>query len=380
MAKSVLKNVCLPTTLIAFIGCQNVAEQNLTVSGPETKDVASRVTGYVVWTKSGTELLALSLPAMVRTVVRRTAPEDAEYYPTIHAASGPDSEGRIAYIEDHFFVADKKDEKHLLKTVKVNGTEDTEVFSRPGNAMWATSAAGRGEIGTHLALAPSGGKAAFLSGLSGRQMPRALLHEGNLEIWDVAKKLRHNVTTKAIDQPMSWFPDGKRLAYVKLVPRNELPESATGLEKFGQYFGESWNVVPAIHILDAETGQSIFVHVGWVPVVSFDGKAILVGGWDDHSEFTWNRLQLESRDTTPIKWPGDAGGAIAAPTENIVLYKGLPTAGAPIKYTKNNSPLRGPKLILTLKVAVIDSDDFQTVVPEIDPRDLVSFGRVLNND
>lgn len=380
MGMCVLRTCSLASILIAFSGCDHANAQELTVTGPEKKDVASRVTGYVLWTKAHSELFALSLPGMKETVVRRTASKDAELHPTFHAVSGPDSEGRIAYIEDHFFVANEKDQKHLLKTIKVDGTEDTIVFSRPGNAMWAASAAGKGEIGGQLALAPIGGRAAFLSGLADKQMPRALLHEGNIEIWDIGKKVRNDVTTKAIDQPMSWFPDGKRLAYVKLVPRNELPEPAAGLERFGQYFGESWDAVPAIHILNIETGQTGFVHVGWVPVVSRDGKSILVGGWDNHSKFTWSRLQLENHKTMPVNWPGDAGGAIAVPSDNVVLYLGLPTVGGTLQYTKNNSPLRGPKLVLTLKVAIMDSSEFQTVVPRIDPRDLVSFGRVLKND
>jgi hypothetical protein len=90
--------------------------------------------------------------------------------PTIHALSGPDAEGRIAYIEDHFFVADEKNRRHLLKTIRLDGTHATELFSRPGDAMWAKSP-GHGEIGDDLALSPVGGRVAFLSGLVNTQMP-----------------------------------------------------------------------------------------------------------------------------------------------------------------------------------------------------------------
>lgn len=44
--------------------------------------------------------------------------------PTIHALSGPDAEGRVGYIEDHFFVEDKKDQRHLLKVLRLDGTQD----------------------------------------------------------------------------------------------------------------------------------------------------------------------------------------------------------------------------------------------------------------
>jgi hypothetical protein len=57
-----------------------------------------------------------------------------------------------------------------------------------------------------------------------------------------------------------------------------------------------------------------------------------------------------------------------------VIYWGLPTAGTNIAYTKNNSPLSGPKEMLTIKIAEINTTKFQTIVPYIDPRKAVSFG------
>jgi hypothetical protein len=96
--------------------------------------------------------------------------------------------------------------RHLLKAIYIDGTGDTALFSRPGDAMWATSAAGKGEIGKHLALAPTGGKVAFLSELSSKQMPGALFHQGTIELWDLNKKERLPLRTHALDQPLSWFP------------------------------------------------------------------------------------------------------------------------------------------------------------------------------
>jgi hypothetical protein len=189
-----------------------------------------------------------------------------------------------------------------------------------------------------------------------------------------------DVTARALNQPMSWFPDGKRLAFVKLVGRDELPKHAIGLAEFGGYFGESWNAIPSIYVLNIESGQTSFLHVGWTPVVSGDGKAVLVGGWDNRSKFSWNCYRLDSGESLPVQWPGDAGGAIALPADNIVLYKGLPTAGGPLESTKNNNEHRGPKFMIALNVALIGSDGFQTVVADFDPRDLVSFGRVLHGD
>lgn len=372
MVRCILQ-LSVATAVVVLSGCSDGAEQAPAVDGPESKVLAARLSGYVVRTRAPDEIVALTLPTFRESVVRPATPADVDFYPTIHALSGPDRDGRIAYIEDHFFVPNEQDRKHLLKTIKLDGTADTEIFSRRGSAMWAATAAGGGEIGTHLALAPSGANVAFLSELSDKQMPGALLHEGKMEIWDVARRIRLDVSSKAINQPMSWLPDGRRLLYVTLVSRDDLPKPATGLEYFGGYV-KRWSAVPAVYMLDIETGQSDFLQVGWIPVACDDGNTILVGGWDDRFELIWNRLHLEKGEAKRVQWPGDANGAFAAPAANMVLYWGLPTAGAPITYSRHNSPLRGPKLMLTVKLALIDSREFQTLVPEIDPRSLVSFG------
>jgi hypothetical protein len=377
---AVLWLCCHGSLVIVCVSSEDVAAQEQSIEKPEAKDVVARVSGYVIWAKSRTDVFALALPSMKEHVVRRTVAPGADFYPTIHAISGPDRRGRIAYIEDQAFAASDKDRKHLLKTIQIDGKDDTEVLSRPGSALWATTRAGHGEIGAHLALAPTGGKVAFLNALVEKQMPKALLHEGNIEIWDVERKVKHEVTAKAIDQPLSWFPDGKRLAYVTLVSRDMLPRETLGLAEFGEYFGEKWDEVPANFVLDIENGKSSLMHIGWTPVVAFDGKSVLVGGWDKRSQFSWRQFLVEGQKSVAVKWPGDAGGAIAMPAKDVVIYRGLPTAGAPREFTKSNSLVGGPKPMVTLKVALLDLDEFQTVLPQVDSRDPVSFGRVHNRD
>jgi hypothetical protein len=366
-----IRDLFLVTLSVAVCVTTHSFAQDLTVPGPEANGLASQVDGYLVRTRRRTELIAMSLPKRVEKLVRRTAAEDADFYPTFHAISGPDSQGRLVYIEDHFFVADTKTRRHLLKQIQIDGTGDTTYFSRAGSAMWACTAAGNGEIGTHLGLSPVGGKIAFVSGLKAKQMPKALLHEGSIEIWDAEKKLRLDATAEAINQPLSWFPDGKRLAYVKLAARDSLDKASAGMEAFGKYFGEAWADVPAIYILDVTSGRSSFLHVGWTPVVSCDGKEVYVGGWDIQSRFSWLCYNLESRKSTAADWQGDAGGPIAIPTKTLVLFKGLPTA------TSKQAVDLTERRMISLKVATTNSRNFQTLVRDFDPRDLVSFGRPL---
>jgi hypothetical protein len=340
--------IVIGTLLLPRAGeCQEVGkkpdEQATTIDGPEAKDVLGRITGSIVIDRGKRGIVAQSLPTMKETIVRPWSKDANGDYPTIHVLSGPDGEGRIAYIEDYFFVKKQSDQKHMLKIIKLDGTAETTLFSRPGNAMWATTGEGRGEIGTNLALAPVGGKVALLTALKEKQMRGALLHVGKIEIWDIEKRVPLAVDAKALDNPMSWFPDGKRLAYVKLVPRDQLPQRAPGLEEFGKYGEYKWGEVPTVFVLDIQTGTSTFLHVGWTPIVSLDDKIVLVGGWNDQMDFVWRRVGVVNGQSEPVRWPGDAGGAIAAPTEDIVLYWGLPTTGAPVKYTTSNSKLSGPK-------------------------------------
>lgn len=362
------------TILMALIVCSVCASQVPTVAAPESKQLASRVDGCIVWSAPRGGIAALSLPEMSKFVVRPPAPEGVDVFATVHALSGPDVEGRIAYIEDHFFVANEKERKHLLKTVRIDGSGEVRLFERSGSAMWAGSLAEHGEIGLHLALAPSGDRVAFLSGLTPRQMPGLLWSAGSIEVWDVVKKARITTIQPAIDSNMSWSPDGKRLCYVRLVARGDLPPAAAGLDRYDVSL-RSWGEVPAVYVFDVDSGRSCFLHVGWLPVVASDGKSALVGGWISRSEMAWSRVDMERGDSKPVRWPGDAQGAIAVAPEGLVVYWGWPTEGAVARFTEHNSQPRGRKAMLTIKVALLDSGEYQTLLPHLDPRAHISFGR-----
>jgi len=371
----------MPCPLISFAACACVMLAALgctgeptveTVPGPEATGLLNNSKGYIVTDDSG-DISAISLPDRKPHVVRHLSSAADGSRPTIHALSGPDRDGRIVYVEDYFFVKHESQERHLLKSINVDGKNDTELFSRPGSAMWATSAAGNGEIGHYLALSPTNGHVAFISHVKNRQMPRALLSVGRLEFWNLNGNTGPETKITALDEPMSWFPDGQRLAYAALVPRKALPQDADGLEAFGNYCGEVWEEIPAIYIYDLTSGKSEFFHVGWQPVVSYDGKTVFVGGWGGNN-FSWHRVNVKTGESTHFVLPGGAGPILGTTPDNFVLYVGLPTAGSPIRFTDNNSPLRGPKQMLTIKVTNEKGKKFQTIVPYLDPRSHASFG------
>jgi hypothetical protein len=349
-----------------------------TVDGPETLDLVQGVGGHIVMDRPVGGIVAVSLPALKEVVVR--APDQGE---PIHSLSGPDAAGRIAYVE---WAGSPEARGHRLKVIGLDGQGDREIFSRPGDTGFVPGGYGpsgavpagdkRGPwdqlIGSELALAPAGGQVAFVSKLKGVQMhnPSAHLDVGSLEVWDVANETGREAGTTALDASLlSWFPDGKRLAYAELVSRDQLGKVAEDLGDFLAGFGR-WDKIPAVHVLDVATGKKSLLHPGWDPVVSADGKTVLVKNFDGR----YRRVEVQSRKSRAVEWPGGWGSAIALLDGHLVLYWGLPTTGAPPRYTEHNSPLRGPKPMLTLKLAQVDSKKFQTVVPFIDPRCKVSFG------
>jgi hypothetical protein len=339
-----------------------------TVPGPETPALLARLHGHLVWGMPRGGIAGMSFPGAVQSVVRAAAAGDATEFATVHSLSGPDEEGRLAYVEDHFFTADEKDRKHVLKTIRIDGTSDTVVFERPGSPL-AGAAGGKGRIGRYLALSRTGGQVAFVKELEGQQMPDALLQVGALEVVDLATGASKVITDHVVDQPLAWLPDGRRLLYVSLVAKAALPSGAVGLLGPGT-LELAWEQVPAVHVLDVETGTSSYLCVGSRPIAAADGQSAWIGAWQSRAQLTWMHVGMDGKNAKLVTIPGDANGLVAATAEGLVVDWAWPTAGAPSGMAGESTPL------LSIKGIDPDTQQFVTLVPQVDPRSSISYGAI----
>lgn len=339
--------------IVTAIACRGREESSLpTLDGPEAEDQVSRVSGYIVMDRPVGGMVALSLPDRKEVVLR---PEGTGQG-TVHSVSGPDGEGRIVYVENHMV------EKFIrLKTMRIPGTDDTVIFERPGDALW------QHVIGSP-ALAPEGGLVAFVWNATPGYAPGIT---GPLEIWDLTTKRGRKTGVTAADEGLAWFPDGQRLAFVELLREREAQLIAPGSPEFAVDYRIKGGT-PVISMLDLTDGARTRVHIGIAPLVSPDGTAILM----KDAAGRWWSLDLASGSAERASWPGDWRGPIAWIADDLLLYWGLPTSGSLVRHTEFGSPLVRRQSMGDLKLSVLGTGRFQTVIQGIDPRRRLSFGIV----
>ena len=269
--------LALCTVAVGQFGC--VRPSIRTMQGPENPALISGLKGYVVMDRPIGGIVAEALPALQELVIRHTGPEIG----TVHSVSGPDSLGRVAFIENHMI-----EKRHFVKVIRIDGSGEELVVERSGDALWSM------EIGDHLALAPVGGLVAFVTNISRVKIrkPLAYFKRGRIAIWDVDTKEKLPIETNALDDNLCWFPDGRRLVYVDLLSRDKAVEV---LRKYVDPNEDYATVlierkrVPVVHIMDTVTGSKEALHVGLGPVVSADGTSVLMRDFKNR----WRIVDLE---------------------------------------------------------------------------------------
>ncbi len=346
----VLLTLTAAAVSVMAIACSGKESPLPTLEGPEAEDLVSSVSGYIVMDRPVGGMVALSLPGRKELVLR---PEGTGQG-TVHSVSGPDREGRIVYVENHMV-----EEFIRLKTMRIPGTDDTVIFERRGDALW------QNVIGSP-ALAPEGGLVAFVWNATPGYDPDIA---GPLEIWDLATKRGRETGVTAADEGLAWFSDGRRLAFVELLLEREAQLVARGSPEFAVDYKIKGGT-PVISILNLTDGVRTRVHIGIKPLVSPDGTAIMM----KDAAGRWWSLDLASGSAERAKWPGDWRGPIAWIADDLLLYWGLPTRGSPVRHTEFGSPLVRRQSMGDLKLSVLGTGRFQTVMQGIDPRRRLSFG------
>jgi len=359
----ILISLCLFLSLLSCSRSNRVIFK--TIPGPETQGVSADLHGLLLFDRPIGGLIGVSLPSNEEIVIRPPGGSPG----IVHSVSGPDHQGRIALIENHM-----TDKRHLLKVYRTNGEELSTIFERKGDALWGD------EVGDYLALSPVNGNVAMVVNAQPVQFhnPDAYLKFGSLEIWNIDTKEKLKISQGALDQGLSWFPDGKQLAFVDLVEQKEF--TSTHQRDIPPQIGYAkkiikWHKVPVVSVINIETGEIRRLSPGWEPVVSDDGSQIIIGDYENN-RVVFSSTGLFIKSITP---PGLVHLGIIYFNQTKILYWGLPTEGTNQKITTNNSPLVGPKPMYTLKVAELESGKFETVIPYIDPRRDLSFG-VINQD
>ncbi len=348
--------------LLILISCsKNNQLEFKTISSKESLGLSTDVKGILLFDRPVGGLVSISLPSKEENIIRTPGASSG----TVHTVSGPDNKGRIAVIENHM-----KEDHHLLKVYQIDGQELSTIFERKGDALWGD------EIGDFLALSPEHGYVAMVVNAPGVQLrdPDVYLHYGNLEIWDINTKELLPISQGALDYGLSWFPDGKHLAFVDLIDQSEASEIHHESIPHKNYAQTNlkWHKVPMVSVINIETGIIRPIFVGWRPIVSDDGKQILAVDFDNN----WVVFSPDGSFIKFIEPPGLISPGVIYFNQNKIFYWGLPTKGTYLKTTKNNSPLVGPKPMYTLKVAEFETGKFETVIPYIDPRRHLSFGLV----
>lgn len=345
----------------AMAECQAVPE---TVPGPELAAAAHGLRGWVIMDQPVGGIAALNVATGEEVVVRPPGGGIG----TVHAISGPDLQGRIAFVEDHML-----EKRHLIKLIGVDGLGERLVLERKGDALWANDG---DQIGDHLALSPLGGRVAFVRDLSPVKIPssHAWVTRGLLTVLDAETGSALPVQAPSIDEQLCWFPDGRQIVYTDLLERQAaallLSAQAGTHEPFASSLLE-WEQVPAVHVLDIESGRTEVVYVGMRGGVSPDGTQVLVCDLEQR----WRVVDLTSHSVRALVPQGGINpGPIAWLDGRRALYWAAPTEGASLGVTEHNSPLVGPKPMRTLKVFDLRSGGFSTLVPSIDPRRRVGFG------
>ncbi len=366
--------------LSAIAGCTHAHQSPTPATAParEYQAVDTSLAGTLLRidaADTGVAIQAIDIPSGRSRSVLGPATELPGGYNSffVWAAAGPDDSGQVAFIEAH---GTPKDNSYAMKIIRIDGSGQRTIVHRQGDVIWKRA------VGRSLALPAQGSKVALVGEMHGTQMPGALLEEGPLEIWDVTPGAAATplVRTMVLDCGLAWLKDGKHIACVRLVPRSWVPANGANAisdpapDGFGNLFAK-WDRVPAICIVNAETGEQRTLCAGACPILSTDGQTMLVADLQGNHQPQWRKVDVMSGafQTVPTP-PGKLYRRyVALGASDDCLYLQLPQPGETSGITKYYSPLVGARQLFLLKAGKLGQAEGKTIGNDFDPRSDVSF-------
>ncbi len=301
----------------------------------ETPALRERIAGTLVYTEPVGGIRAIDLTTLNPKIIRASSAGHS----AIHTLSEPDAEGGIMFVSG-VVSSSRTYTVHLAK-----GGKEQVLFSGPGDPLWDNAI-------SPISLAPKGGKAAFVAQPlenAGKQFRQ--LTTGPLRIWDFSTASLRDLGISAVGERPSWFPNGRMLAYVADAAAST-PQDTRPSETL-------------VRLLDTATGESTLLAPGRMPLVSSDGRTVLIARGRN---FELVLTDVKNKTERVIRRSHGLGTPIALVDSRYLIYKGKPTPGAPTGETNNNSPLVGPKPIMAIKLLDLENGQFTTLIPLIDPR------------
>ncbi len=347
----------LPIALVHWVMAARTVP---TVPGPEEPSVLARLRGTVIYDTPGGGIEGVTLPDKRLLRLREPRNSSEPGAAAVHTLAGPDERGTIAYVLIRKSPKRPWAESHQL-VVQRPGAPEKVVFDRGGDPTWDNVAS------DCMALSHRDERVAIAVDLKKAQMPGALLMEGPLEVWDLKSGASRRYCITALEGPLSWFPDGRYLAYSELVSRSAAPEFPLAPDNFGAEI-RKWSRVPVTFILDTKTGEKRMLHLGEGPVVSMDGKYVAVSLY----EAGYRLVDAATGRSKPIP---KATSLVALLDGKTAIFIDYPTRGKASGYTQSNSPIGpGPRPMLAAKAGALEGRHFATIVDSVDPRLEMSFG------
>ena len=391
---------CLSTS-IATVGCAHGEPPPFkTVPAVETHAVLDHVPGHVAVAHGGDDL-----PCEYVQPIARTGAKACLLFTNLERPSGvngvvPENDRSVLVLRSEPDPADVNDASFVLVRRRCATAQRA---CRPEEQRIASWKAGKGgaRYRKSLALSPDGRWLALLPAssfirMNGFAPPApdgyhfADQHDvGEMVVADLQTGVVRNTGINVLDeQPISWSSDGKRLLVVRAQTLAELTPAMRDEVRGSE--GEAGKTIPVIETWNVDSGDIQMLAIGLSPVWSPDEKTLLyssvgvaqIAYYADHgSTLLHDRSDafllrdLASGARSDVTLPGLIGpcGPIAFVGPRKVLYWSLPLAHTPARMTVRNSPLIGPKQMLSLMVGDLDTHEAATVVLYIDPRAQVGF-------